>query len=183
MRLSTGLSWGGSRVVLGLVVAAMGVAASGGVPRELTPVGARKTAPNFQLTDAKGTAVRLSDYRGRVVLLDFWATWCHGCKTEIPWYMEFESRYKPQGLAVIGVSMDADGWKSVTPFVEEKKMNYTVVVGNDALGKKYGLTNMPLTLLIDRDGKIADAQAGVVDRVAWEREIQGLLGKRGSKAN
>src|ERR1700693_616896 len=94
-----------------------------------TPVSAdnaRKAAPNFTLSDSKGAAVRLSDYKGKVVLLDFWATWCHGCKTEIPWYMEFQNKYKDTGLSVIGVSMDEDGWKSVKPFVEEQKMNYVV---------------------------------------------------------
>ncbi len=160
-----------------IVLAVMGMAARGGVRGELTPASARKAAPDFTLTDAKGETVKLSDYRGKVVLLDFWATWCHGCKTEIPWYMEFEGKYKDKGLAVIGVSMDADGWKSVKPFVAEKKMNYAVVIGNDSLAKEYDVTNMPVTLLIDRDGKIADAHAGLVDKAAWEREIQMLLGK------
>ena len=77
----------------------------------------RKLAPNFILTDAKGDTINLSAYKGKVVLLDFWATWCGGCKTEIPWYMEFDSKYKDRGLAVIGVSMDEDGWKSVRPFM------------------------------------------------------------------
>lgn len=136
---------------------------------------ARKAAPDFTLTDSKGTPIRLSDYKGRVVLLDFWATWCHGCKTEIPWYMEFEDKYKESGLTVIGVSMDSDGWKSVTPFIQEKKINYDVVIGNDTLAKQYGLTSMPMTLLIDRDGKIADAHVGMVDKAAWEGQIKTLL--------
>ena len=181
MKLSTRLWRSISAVALGFVVAAMGVAVRGGVRGGLTPRSARKTAPGFTLTDAKGAKVRLSDYRGRVVLLDFWATWCHGCKTEIPWYMEFESKYKDKGLAVIGVSMDGDGWKSVKPFVAEKKMNYAVVIGSDGLAKKYDVTNMPVTLLIDRDGKIADSHAGVVDCVVWEQEIRQLLGESGPK--
>jgi len=135
----------------------------------------RKTAPNFTLTDSKGTSVRLSDYKGRVVLLDFWATWCHGCKIEIPWYMEFQDKYKDKGLSVIGVSMDDDGWKSVKPFLEEKKMNYTVVVGNADLAKLYGVDQLPVTLLIDRDGKIANSHAGMVDKNAFEKEISVLL--------
>src|SRR5216684_2697750 len=139
----------------------------------------RKTAPNFTLTDSKGTSVRLSDYKGRVVLLDFWATWCHGCKIEIPWYMEFQDKYKDKGLSVIGVSMDDDGWKSVKPFLEEKKMNYTVVVGNEPLGKLYGLSAMPMTLLIDREGKIAASYSGVIDRAKCESDLQALLGSAG----
>lgn len=135
----------------------------------------RKAAPNFTLTDSKGTSVRLSDYQGRVVLLDFWATWCHGCKIEIPWYMEFQNKYKDKGLSVIGVAMDEDGWKSVRPFLKKKRMNYAVVVGNEALAKLYAVDALPVTLLIDRDGKIADAHAGMVDKDAFESEIRVLL--------
>jgi len=135
----------------------------------------RMAAPNFTLTDSKGTSVRLSDYQGRVVLLDFWATWCHGCKIEIPWYMEFQNKYKDKGLSVIGVAMDEDGWKSVRPFLKKKRMNYAVVVGNEALAKLYAVDALPVTLLIDRDGKIADAHAGMVNKDAFESEIRVLL--------
>ena len=135
----------------------------------------RKAAPNFTLTDSKGTSVRLSDYQGRVVVLDFWATWCHGCKIEIPWYMEFQNKYKDKGLSVIGVAMDEDGWKSVRPFLKKKRMNYAVVVGNEALAKLYAVDALPVTLLIDRDGKIADAHAGMVNKDAFESEIRVLL--------
>lgn len=147
---------------------------------QLKPASARHIAPDFARANQKGATLNLSDYRGHVVLLDFWATWCHGCKTEIPWYMEFESKYKEQGLMVIGVSMDADGWKSVKPFIAEKKMNYDVVIGDDDLAKRFDLMNMPLTLLIDRNGRIADSHAGVVDRTAWEHEIQDLLKENGT---
>ncbi|HTE90451.1 MAG TPA: TlpA disulfide reductase family protein, partial [Terriglobales bacterium] len=126
-------------------------------------------------SDSKGASVRLSDYKGKVVLLDFWATWCHGCKTEIPWYMEFQNKYKDKGLAVIGVSMDDDGWKSVKPFVEEQKMNYAVVIGNQELAKLYAVDALPVTLLIDRNGKIAVSHAGMVEKDAFEKEIQALL--------
>ena len=145
------------------------------LPTQVPADNVRKTAPNFALSDSKGVAVRLSDYKGRVVLLDFWATWCHGCKTEIPWYMEFQNKYKDKGLAVIGVSMDDDGWKSVKPFVEEQKMNYAVVIGNEALAKLYSVDALPVTLLIDRDGKIAVSHAGMVEKDAFEKEIRALL--------
>jgi len=142
----------------------------------------RKTAPNFTLSDSKGASVRLSDYKGKVVLLDFWATWCHGCKTEIPWYMEFQNKYKDKGLSVIGVSMDEDGWKSVKPFLEEKKMNYAVVIGNEDLARLYAVDALPVTLLIDRDGKIADSHPGMVDKDAFENEIRVLLQERAKNA-
>ena len=144
-------------------------------PTQVPADNVRKAAPNFTLSDANGAAVRLSDFKGRVVLLDFWATWCHGCKTEIPWYMEFQNKYKDSGLSVIGVSMDEDGWKSVKPFIEEQKMNYAVVIGNEALAKLYAVDALPVTLLIDRNGKIAVSHAGMVDKDAFENEIRTLL--------
>lgn len=142
---------------------------------EITPANLRKAAPGFTLSDSTGAPVRLSDYKGKVVLLNFWATWCHGCKLEIPWFMEFERQYKDSGLAVIGVSMDDDGWKSVKPFLEQKKLNYTVVIGNEDLAKQYGLASMPMTVLIDREGKIAALHTGMVDKAACEAEIRKLL--------
>lgn len=178
MKLSTAAQWTVCAIAAGFLVAAAGLGARAGMRSGLASAQTRKTVPDFVLTDQDGRTLRLSDYRGRVVLLDFWATWCHGCKTEIPWYMEFESKYKQRGLAVIGVSMDLDGWKSVKPFLAGKRMNYEVVIGSDELGQKFGLNNMPLTLLIDRNGKIADSHAGVVDKAAWEQEIQELLAEK-----
>jgi peroxiredoxin len=150
----------------------------------LLPEDQRKIAPGFSLTGADGKALNLADYRGKVILLDFWATWCGGCKLEIPWYMEFDQKYRRQGLAVIGVSMDEDGWKAVRPFLAQERdpetggktaMKYPVVIGNDALGKEYNLTSMPMTLLIDRKGKIALSHTGVVNKVDFEGHILQLL--------
>jgi peroxiredoxin len=143
---------------------------------ETGALGSRKPAPGFSLNDDKGAPVQLSDYKGKVVLLNFWATWCHGCKQEIPWYMEFAEKYKSQGFVVIGVSLDEDGWKSVKPFLQEKKLNYPVVIGSEELGRQYGgVDSMPVSILIDREGKIADSHSGVVEKDGWEREIQQLL--------
>ena len=144
----------------------------------LIPEAQRKSAPDFTLTDAKSRAVTLSAYRDRVVLLDFWATWCGGCKTEIPWYMEFDRKYRDHGLTVIGVAMDDEGRKVVNPFVKQKGIDYTIVIGNDVLAKQYNLTAMPLTLLIDRKGRVAVSHAGVVNRDDFENDIQQLLKER-----
>jgi cytochrome c biogenesis protein CcmG/thiol:disulfide interchange protein DsbE len=150
----------------------------------LTPKAARKPAPNFTLTDNNGRPLTLSSYKGKVVLLNFWATWCGGCKLEIPWYMEFDKKYKNQGLAVIGVSMDEGGWKTVKPFLAKKRdaetgvniaMQYPIVIGTDSLAKQFGLTSMPMTLLIDRDGRIAVSHTGVVDKDNFENNIRALL--------
>jgi cytochrome c biogenesis protein CcmG/thiol:disulfide interchange protein DsbE len=122
----------------------------------------RKVAPDFALKDANGTTVHLSDYKGKVVLLDFWATWCGPCKIEIPWFMDFEQQLKNRGFAVLGVSMDEGGWPEVKPYIEEHKINYRIVLGDDTLEKSYGsLDALPTTLLIDRSGKIAAVHVGI----------------------
>src|ERR1700733_10244779 len=163
------------RVFTAMALVAVCLASLSRVPAAITEAKLRRAAPGFTLNDSTGAPVKLSDYKGKVVLLDFWATWCHGCKLEIPWFMEFESRFKDSGLAVIGVSLDDDGWKSVKPYLEQRKMNYPVVIGNEGLAKQYGLTSMPMTVLIDREGKIAASHTGVVDKAACEDEIRKLL--------
>ena len=135
---------------------------------------APRTARDFALNDSDGALIRLSDYKGRVVLLNFWATWCHGCVLEIPWFIEFQERYKDAGLAVIGISMDED-WKPVKAFVQEKKVNYPVVIDNQGVGKLYSLNAMPMTLLIDRGGQIVASYMGVVDKSTCEKELHTLL--------
>ncbi len=136
----------------------------------------RNQAPDFELTDADGRKVKLSDYKGKVVLLNFWATWCGPCKLEIPWFADFEKRYKDQGFAVLGVSMDEDGWDAVKPYIEAKQVNYRVVVGTDAIGQLYGgVEALPTTFMIDREGKIAATHIGLVMKKDYEDEIAELL--------
>jgi peroxiredoxin len=138
----------------------------------------RKAAPNFTLADAKGTLVKLSDYKGKVGLLNFWATWCGPCKIEIPWFIEFEKTYKDRGFATLGVSMDEDGWKTVKSFVAQKSMNYLVMVGNDHVAELYGgIDSLPATFLIDREGKIAATHLGLAGKREYEAEILKLIAK------
>lgn len=138
---------------------------------------ARKPAAEFTLKDENGTAVKLSDYRGKVVLLNFWATWCGPCGVEIPWFVEFEQKYKAQGFAVLGVSMDEDGWPAVRPFVTERKINYRVLMGNDLLAQLYGgLDSLPTSFMIDKDGKVASTHIGLIGKNEYVNEIQCLLG-------
>ena len=121
-----------------------------------------QATPGFSLKDSNGQTVHLADYKGKVVLLDFWATWCGPCKMEIPWFIDFERQFKDQGFAVVGVSMDEDGWSAVKPYVQNMKMNYRVVLGDDNVSTAYGgLDSLPTTLLIDRQGKIASVHVGV----------------------
>ena len=151
------------------------LSAPGPVQADLKPENVRDSAPSFALKDANGDEVNLSSLKGRVVLVNFWATWCEGCQLEIPWFIQFQKEYQEQGLVVIGVSMDADGWKSVKPWLKEKKVNYSIVIGNQELGNRYGLDGMPLTTLIDRDGKIASSHSGLVNKTATEQRIRALL--------
>jgi peroxiredoxin len=146
----------------------------------LLPVSARQSAPDFALTDAKGNSIRLSRYKGRVVLLDFWATWCTGCKVEIPWYVEFHKKYERRGLASIGAAMDEEGWPVVKRYLDAHPINYPIVLGNPELVKPYNIASLPVTLLIDRQGRIAASHAGVVEKDSWERNIQQLLKERTS---
>ena len=149
-----------------------------GTPDQLIPPASRKAASDFTLRDAEGRPLTLSRYQGKVVLLDFWATWCGGCKVELPWYVEFSRKYRRKGLTVIGVSMDDGGMEAIKPFLSAKHIKYPVVMGDDALGGKFGLKQMPLSLLIDRQGKIAVSHEGVVDRKSFEQNIQELLRDR-----
>lgn len=161
------------RKFVGIVL--LGLSATLSAATDLIPIDARKAAPDFALNDANGTSIRLSTYKGKVVLLDFWATWCEGCKVEIPWYMDFQTRYKAEGLSVVGVSMDEEGWRSVRPFLEKMPINYPIVVGIQGVAQRFGVDALPATFLIDRDGKIADQHVGMVNKEVFEREIQVLL--------
>jgi peroxiredoxin len=139
----------------------------------------RKPAPDFTLTDANGQSVKLSDYRGKVVLLNFWATWCGPCQIEIPWFIEFEQQFKSKGLEVVGVSMDEDGWKAIKPYITAHKVNYRVLLGDETVSQLYGgLDALPTTFIIDRDGKVAfTPHIGLAGKDEYLSEIQSLLGE------
>jgi peroxiredoxin len=132
-------------------------------------------APDFALADASGKTVRLSDYRGKVVLLNFWATWCEPCKVEVPWFVDLQKTYKDD-LVVLGVSFDEDGWKSVRPFLEERHVNYPVVLASPELPQQYRkIESLPATLMIDRDGRIAGEHMGLASKAQYEGLIKEQL--------
>ena len=137
------------------------------------------TAPGFTLIDASGKTVRLADFRGKVVLLNFWATWCPPCMQEIPWFVEYQAKYEADGLVVLGVSMDESGWEAVRPLLAKMPVNYRIMLGNDAVAREFGGVNsLPSTFLIDRAGRVAVTREGIVDRTALEQQLHSLLTAR-----
>jgi cytochrome c biogenesis protein CcmG/thiol:disulfide interchange protein DsbE len=160
-------------VLLGIVACSQQQPPAKPVVKEIS---VRQKAPEFALKDSNGKTVHLSDYKGKVVLLDFWATWCGPCKIEIPWFMEFEQEYRSRGFEVLGVSMDDDGWKAITPYVTAKKMNYRVVLGDDKTADQYGgLEALPTTFVIDRDGRVAATHVGLANKKEFSDAIEKLL--------
>ena len=143
------------------------------------PVADRQAAPDFELKDMNGQTVQLSDYRGQVVLLNFWATWCGPCKIEIPWFVDFEKKHKDNGFSVLGVSMDEGGWDAVKSYLDRADVNYRILMGNDDVAMLYGgVESLPTSFLIDRDGNIASVHIGLVSKSDYESDIQALLGQQ-----
>ena len=147
------------------------------VDSAVRPAKDRKKAPDFKLKDSDGKLVSLASYKGKTILLNFWATWCGPCKVEIPWFIEFENKYKDKGLAVLGVAMDEEGWEVIKPYIAEKKVNYRILAGDDSTAQLYGgVDSLPTTFLIDKDGMIAGVHVGLVSKSEYEKDIQALLG-------
>jgi peroxiredoxin len=136
----------------------------------------RQAAPDFTLKDADGRTVHLSDYKGKVVLLDFWATSCGPCRIEIPWFTDLERKKKDRGFEVLGVAVNEDGWDDVKPFLARMKVNYRVVMGDDRTTQSYGgIDAIPTTLLIDKQGKIAAIHIGLASPKEFEDRVEELL--------
>ena len=140
----------------------------------------RRMAPDFVLNDASGQPVRLSDSRGKVVLLSFWATWCAPCEQEIPWFIDFQQSKQALGFSVLGVSMDDGGWAAVKPYIDAHHVNYTVTIGNEKVAALFAGPHpaVPLTLVIDRSGRIAAIHAGLCSRAEYEADIDAVLNER-----
>ena len=142
---------------------------------QLRPPREHAMAPDFSLPQLTGGMLTLSSYRGKVVLLDFWATWCDPCREEIPHFVELQKQYGNQGLQIIGVSMD-DEPEPVRDFYQHFQMNYPVVMGNAQIGELYGgVLGLPIAILIGRDGRIYARHIGATSMSTFEREIAGLL--------
>jgi thiol-disulfide isomerase/thioredoxin len=118
----------------------------------------------------------LKKLEGKVVVVNFWATWCPPCKSEIPGFLEVYKQYKAKGLEIVGISLDETGWKVVKPFVEAYKITYPVVVGDANLARAYGgIEGIPASFVIDRKGNIVTQHVGYLDKASLENLVKGLL--------
>ena len=135
-----------------------------------------KAAPEWQLEDLEGKSVKLSDFKGKVVILNFWATWCPPCRREIPSFVSLQKEYGDKGLVIIGVSLDEKGPAAVKPFISKMGINYPVVMGDPKVAADYGgIAVVPTTFVIDRNGNVAAMHEGDAPRATFESDIKPLL--------
>jgi thiol-disulfide isomerase/thioredoxin len=154
-------------------------AASPGTPAKPTD------APTVTIKDLNDKDVTVQQYKGEVVLVNFWATWCEPCKVEIPWMIEFQQKYSPRGFTILGVSMDEDGKKAIQPFLDKERfdvngqqeaMSYPILLGNDIVAEKFGgILGLPTSMLFDRNGKKVRTIVGLVNHDDISKAIEGLL--------
>jgi len=145
-----------------------GAAVSGQVQGQL--------APDFELKSLDGKNTKLSSYRGKAVLLNFWATWCGPCKIEIPWFVELQKQYGPQGFQIVGVAMDDASTEDIAKFAKEMGVDYPILLGTESVGEAYGgVSALPTTFFIDRDGKIIAREFGLQSRSVFVDHIKQAL--------
>jgi cytochrome c biogenesis protein CcmG/thiol:disulfide interchange protein DsbE len=138
---------------------------------------ARKAAPDFELSAIDGRRIKLSGFRGRVVVVNFWATWCAPCRVEMPWLSEFSVRYRDQGLTVLGISVDDGGRERVERFVHERPVDYPILLNDGNADQRYGgVRFLPQTFFVSRDGKITRRVYGIRTHADYEADIRGALG-------
>ena len=156
-----------------LLVLLAGCGGGGGAPVKLQTV---TTAPDFELKDVQGKAFRLSDAKGTVRLVDFWTTWCAPCREEIPMFKDLHATYGAKGFTLVGIAMDDEGVDKVKPYVDDLKIPYLILIGNEDVAKAFGgIVGFPSKFLVDREGRIVDSWVGAVPRAVLEKKIQSIL--------
>lgn len=175
-RLSrSGVLWAIVLVATTLLASSCRETGSGESPSALGGVDTA-SAPEFTLPDLDGQLVRLADFQGKVLLLDFWATWCGPCRMEIPHFKQLTEKYGSRGFIVVGVAMDEKGAEVVRPFVTENGISYRVVIGDAYTARRYGgVQALPTTFLIDRNGHLVKKYVGYRDLETFEEDITPLL--------
>jgi thiol-disulfide isomerase/thioredoxin len=139
-------------------------------------IGYGTPAPDFTLQSLDGKSVSLSEFKGKAVLVNFWATWCGPCKIETPWLVELQNEYGSQGLQIVGVAMDESGKDEIARFAKDMGMNYPVLLGREAVGEAYGgVPALPESFFIGRDGKIVDKIMGIEGKADIETAIKKAL--------
>ena len=150
--------------------------AAGCKKKEPEPPPGGKPAPSFTLQDLKGNQISLSDFKGKVVVLDFWATWCPPCVKEIPHFIELYEQYKDKGFAMVGISLDYQGISVVKSFARKYQVNYPILMTDGQVDKAYGgITSIPTTFVIDSAGNIRQKYVGYRDKAVFEADIKALL--------
>ncbi len=160
-----------------MIVAGQHLVRNGALAPHSTDPVKGQPAPDFALKDLDGKTLRLADLRGKAVLLNFWATWCPPCKAEIPWFVELQKQYGPQGLQIVGVNEDDNPRTAdIAKFAADLKVNYPVVFGTDAMASNYGgVEALPTTFYIGRDGKIVSRVFGLASHHEVEENIRAAL--------
>jgi thiol-disulfide isomerase/thioredoxin len=182
------VSWKFSLIVILLAAAAAGFAGCKSGGSQAAALGTEKPLPNepeVTFKDLQGKDVSLAGLKGKVVIVNFWATWCEPCQVEIPWMIGFQKKYADKGFTLLGVAMDEEGKSVVEPYVQKTQfdvdghsmnMNYPIVVGDDDLAAKFGgLLGLPTTYVITREGKIAKRYIGLASESDLDKLIQSLL--------
>jgi len=142
-----------------------------------TPSVKLKNAPDFKLEKVGGGMAKLSEYKGKIIILDFWATWCPPCRKEIPDFVELQKEYGDKGLVILGISLDQNPKKALPPFMKKYKINYPILLTDGKVDKAYGgVSGIPTTFIIDQKGAIYKQYVGFRPKQVFESDIKALLG-------
>jgi peroxiredoxin len=170
-----------------IALAVLSTASCAEVSADLTPPAQRKPVPAFTLQNADNKPVTSRSLQGKVVVLNFWATECGGCRQELPSFIELDHAYRAKGVDVIGISMDvmyeglkdtAEAWSKVNPFVQAQKIVYPILMDDGHSERAFSIENMPATWLIDKSGRVAAIYVGIVDKNSLEANINKLLSEK-----
>lgn len=163
-------------VAAGMLYFGFHIARRSGMDHAPGVLGYGTPAPNFTLQTLDGKDISLADFRGKAVLVNFWATWCGPCKIETPWLVELQNQYGSQGLQVVGVAMDDSGKDEIAKFAKDMGVNYPVLMGKEAVGDAYGgVPALPESFFVGRDGKIVDRIIGLKGRGEIEDSVKKAL--------